>query len=228
MDMSDSTPSLPRRLLDAVVSPGKMATAVAADPRWLGAMLVCAALLALSIALLPWELFAEMQRRAMLQSGRAVPELPENIETVVRVGSVIAAGVSFLILSFVSAGVSTFIYAFVLGDEGSYRQYLAVGVHAAIIPSVVGVLLAPLRIAAENPQLTVNLSTFLPFLTGGYLYGVLRALDFSQIWSALVTAQGVHAIDRRRSVASAATIQLGFVLVIALIAGWFLARQGLT
>jgi hypothetical protein len=122
--------------------------------------------------------------------------------------------------------VSTFIYAFVLGDEGKYRQYLAVGVHAAIIPTVVAVLLAPMRIAAGDPQLTVNIGTFLPFLQEGYVYGVLRALDFSQIWSAFVAAQGIHAIDRRRSVASAATIQLSILLVIALIAGWFLARAG--
>jgi hypothetical protein len=223
--MNDVTPSLPRRLLQAVVSPGKMATAVAENPRWLGAMLVCAVLLALSIALLPWELFEEMQRRMMLQRGGPVQTLPENVRTAVRIGSIVGAGISFVILSFVGAAVSTFIFAFVLGDEGKYRQYLAVGVHAAIIPTVVAILLTPMRIAAGDPQLTINLGTFFPFLQAGYLSGVLQALDFSQIWSSLVVAQGVHAIDTRRSFKSAAAIQLSILVVIALIAGWFLARQ---
>ena len=224
--MSAPIPSLPKRLLDAIVSPGRMATAVAENPRWLGAMLVCATLLALSIAVLPWELFEEMQRRVLLESGRPAPEIPENLRTALRIGSIVGGGVAFLILSFFGAAVSTFIYAFVLGDEGTYRQYLAVGVHAAIIPTIVGLLLAPLRIVAGDPRLTVNLATFMPFLPDGYLLGVLTALDFSRIWSAIVAAQGIHAIDRRRSVTSAARIQLSIVLVIALIAGWFLARQG--
>jgi len=219
-------PSLPRRLLDAVVSPVKMGAAVAENPRWLGAMLVSAALLALSIAVLPWELFEEMQRRMILERGGPAPEMPENIRTALRIGSVVGGGLAFVIFSFIGAAVSTFIYAFVLGDEGQYRQYLSVGVHAGIIPSVVALLMAPLRIAAGDPQLTLNLATFMPFLSDGYLLGVLTALDFSQIWSSIIVAYGVHAIDRRRSVASAATIQLGILLVIALIAGWFLARQG--
>jgi hypothetical protein len=82
-----------------------------------------------------------------------------------------------------------------------------------------------MRIAAGDPQLTINLGTFLPFLPSGYIAGVLQAIDLSQIWSAFVAAYGIHAIDRRRSVASAARIQLSIVLVIALIAGWFLAAQ---
>lgn len=223
--MNAPTPPLPRRLLDAFVSPGKMGTAVAANPRWLGAMLVCAALLAVSIAVLPWELFEEMQRRVIVESGRPLPELSENVRTAMRIGSVVGGSVAFVIFSFVGAGVSTFIYAFVLGDEGTYRQYLAVGVHAAVIPTVAALLLAPLRIAAGDPQLTVNIATFMPFLSEGYLLGVLTALDFSRIWSAVVAAMGIHAIDRRRSVASAATIQLGILFIVALVAGWFLAQQ---
>jgi hypothetical protein len=225
-DASVATPALLKRLLDAVVSPSKMGAAVAEHPRWLGAMLVSAVLLALSVGVIPWELFEEMQRRVLLERGGQVPEIPDNIRTWLPVGRVVASGVAFMILSFVRAGVSTFIYAFVLGDEGTYRQYLAVGVHAAVISTTVGLLMTPLRIAAGNPQLTLNVATFMPFLSDGYLLGVLTAMDLSQIWSSVVVAYGVHAIDRRRSVASAATIQLGILLVIALVAGYFLARQG--
>ena len=220
------TPSLLRRLLDAVVSPGKMGRDVAADPRWLGAMLVCAVILALSVALIPWELFAEISRRMAIQSGRPAPEFTDRLQTAIRVGSIAGTGLSFVVLSLVGAGVNTFIFAFVLGDEGRYRQYLAIGVHAAVIPALVSLVLAPMRIAAEDPQLTINVGTFLPFLSGGYVAGVLQALDLSRVWSTLVVARGIHAIDRRRSFGSAARIQLAVLLLIALVAGWLLARQG--
>jgi hypothetical protein len=188
-------------------------------------MLFGAVLLALSIGVLPWELFEAMQRRMAVGSGQPMPEIPANVRTALRIGSIVGGGLAFIIFSFFGAALSTFIYAFLLGDEGKYRQYLAVGVHAAVIPAVVALLLAPMRIAAGDPQLTINLGTFLPFLPSGYIAGVLQAIDLSQIWSAFVAAYGIHAIDKRRSVASAARIQLSIVLVIALIAGWFLAAQ---
>jgi hypothetical protein len=219
--------SLPVRLLQTIASPSKMTATVAEHPRWIGAMLVAAVLLSLSLALIPVEVMQEMQRRVMIQSGREVQEIPERAQNVVRVISIVAPAIAFIVMAFIGAGITTFIFAFVLGDEGTYRQYLAVGVHAAVIPTLASVFLAPMRIAAENPQLTINLGTFLPFLPDGYLANVLQAMDVTQIWAALVTALGVHAIDRRRSFASAATIQLGLVVVIALIGGWFLTRQGL-
>jgi hypothetical protein len=220
-------PPLPTRLLQAIVSPGKMNAAVAENPKWIGAMLVCAALLALSIALLPYELFEEMQRRMTIQSGRPVQEVPENVQTIIRVISIAGAAIGFIVISFFGAAITTFLFAFVLGDEGKYKQYLAIGVHAAVIPTLVAVLLIPMRIAAGDPQLTINLSTFLVFLPDGMIYNTFRAMDISQIWSTLVMAQGIHAIDHRRSYGSAVAIQLAILLVIALIAGWFLTRQGL-
>jgi hypothetical protein len=225
-ETSGRVPSLPVRLVQTFVSPGKMAATVAEHPRWIGAMLVGAVLLSLSLALIPVEVMEEMQRRIMIQSGRPVQEMPEGARRIVRTITIIAPAVAFIVFSFIGAGITTFIFAFVLGDEGSYKQYLAVGVHSAVIPALAGVALAPMRIAAEDPQLTINLSTFLVFLPDSYLLYVLRAVDVTQIWASLVAAMGIHAIDRRRTFASAATIQLGIVFVIALIAGYFLWRQG--
>ena len=219
--------ALPARLVDAIVSPGRMARTVADNPKWLGAMLVCAVLAALAIGLLPTELFTEMQRRMAIQAGRPVQEIPENAQRFIRIFSIGGASLGFIIMSFIGAAITTFIFAFVLGDEGKYTQYLAVGVHAAVIPMLVALLLIPMRIASGDVQLTINVGTFLPFLPDGYVSNVLRAMDLSQIWSSLVAAMGIHAIDRRRSFVSAASIQLGILLVIALAAGWFLTRQGL-
>lgn len=219
--------SLPARLLDAIVSPGRMARTVADNPKWVGALLLCAVLLSLSVALLPYELIQDMQRRAMIQSGREVQEIPENVQTIIHVMSILAGGIGLAVLAFVGAGVRTFVFAFVLGDEGTYRQYLAVGVHAAIIPTLAALLYIPMRIAGGDPQLTINVGTFLPFLPDGLIHNVFRAMDISQVWSSLVIAMGIHAIDRRRSFASAAVIQMGLFFCLALFGGWALTRQGL-
>lgn len=218
---------LPLRLMDAIVSPGRMARTVADNPKWLGAMLVCAVLLALSIGLLPTELVQEMQRRAAVQAGRPVPDIPENAQRIIRVFTIVGPFVAFIVMSFIIAAVTTFVFAFVLGDEGKYTQYLAVGVHAAVIPGLVGLLLIPMRIAASDMQLTINVGTFLPFLPDGFWYNFFRAMDVSQIWSSLVTAAGIHAIDRKRSFGSAAAILLAMLVALAAVGGWFLTRQGL-
>jgi hypothetical protein len=82
--------------------------------------------------------------------------------------------------------------------------------------------LAPLRIATGDAQFSLSLASFVLFLPDGYFLNVLRMMDLTQIWSTLVVALGVHAIDPRRSFGSAATILLGILLAFALVIGRFL------
>jgi hypothetical protein len=223
----ERVPSLATRLLQTFVSPGKMAETVAEHPRWIGALLVGALLMSLSVAVLPLEVLEEAQRRAVIARGGTMQEIPESARAVIRTVSIVVPAIFFVVIAFVAAAVNTFIFTFVLGDEGTYKQYLAVGVHAAVIPMLAAVLLAPMRIAAESPNLTINLSTFLVFLPEGYVSNVFQAIDVTQIWSSLVTAMGIHAIDRRRSFGSAATIQLALVVLLALGAAFLLTRAGM-
>lgn len=215
-------PPLPRRLLDAFFSPGKMGREVAEHPHWVGALLLCMALIALSTSLTPPELFAEMQRRASLERGVAMPPVTDQMLQMIRLFSVLGGTLAFGLMSFILTGLYTVIFAFVLGDEGRYKQYLAVFAHAAIIPALISVALVPLRIAAQDAQFSLNLASFAFFLDGGYLLNVLRMMDLTQIWSTLVVAVGVHAIDRRRSFGSAAAILLGIQLCVALVVARFL------
>jgi hypothetical protein len=216
------TPPLPRRLLDAFFSPGKLATDVAADPRWIGALLVSVALLVLATALLPPELFAEMQRRAALERGVPMPPTSDRMLQTIRIFAVLGGGVAFLVISFAFSGLYTLIFAFILGDEGRFKQYLAMFAHAAIIPALISLPLVPLRIQTSDPQFALSLASFVPFLSGGYFFNVLRFMDLTQLWSSLVVARGVHAIDGRRSFASAAAILIGLQLAVALVIARFI------
>jgi hypothetical protein len=214
---AERTPPLARRLLDAFVSPGKMGRDVARDPRWLGALLVVLALVALSTALIPPEMFAEVQRRAALARGVTPPPMTDQMMRMIRIFSVIGGPLSVALITFVFSGLYTFVFAFVLGDQGRYRQYLALTAHAAIVPAALSLVLVPLRIRTGDPQFGLNLAAFLFFLEPGYLLNVFRMLDLTQLWATAVTAWGVHAIDRRRGFASAFVILLCFLVATALV-----------
>jgi hypothetical protein len=215
-------PPLPRRLLDAFFSPGKMVQAVARNPHWVGALLVCVGLIALATWLTPPELFAEMQRRAALERGVDAPPMTDRTLRVIRIASVVGGSIAFGLMAFVLSGLYTVIFAFVLGDEGRYKQYLAVFAHAAFIPALLSLTLVPLRIAAEDAQFSLNLASFAVLLEPGYFLNVLRMMDLTQIWSTLVVALGVRAIDDRRSFTSAAAILLGIQLAVALVVARFI------
>lgn len=210
-------PPLPVRLLQVLFSPGKLTAALAANPAWVGALLVSAVLVALQMGLIPPEVFSEAQRQAALEAGREVAEIPEAAQQAMRVVVPLFAGLTTLILPFVFAGLYAFVFSFVLGDEGGYRQYLAMVTHAWFIPALAGLILTPLRISTGDPQLSLNLASFMFFLPEGYLFQTLRFMDLTQVWSSLVVAQGVHTIDARRGFGAAAAILIGIQLAFALL-----------
>ena len=215
-------PSLPKRLLYVFVSPGKLTELLREDPKWIAALLTSTTLIGLSIAFIPVEVFFEAQRQAALERGADFPEVPEQMLSVMRYVIPLGAVLSTFVISVIFAGLYTLVFAFILGDEGRFKQYLAVLAHSSFIPAVFAVLATPLRLSTGDPQFTLNLGSFLFFLPDGYLFNVFRALDLTQIWSTLVIAQGVHAIDKRRSFGSAAAILLTILLAFALVAARFM------
>lgn len=206
-------PSLPNRLLNVFLSPGRVLEAVARHPVWVGALVVGALLVTLQTALIPFDLIMAAQRQAVLESGR---DMPETFMNIMRFVTPVIATIGVSLFTFISAGLYWLIFAFVLGDEGRYRQYLAVGSHALFVPAVIGLTLVPLKIMTEDPQATLNLGLFLFFISDGYWADVFRLMDLTGIWSALIVAQGAHAIDPRRSFGSAAAITIGITLAFAL------------
>jgi hypothetical protein len=215
-------PSLPRRLLYVFVSPAKLNEHLAESPKWFFALVVSVGLISVSAALIPFDVFVETWRRAALERGQDFPELPQRALTLMRWGIPLGAFVSSTIMFFLISGFYTLVFAFLLGDQGRFRQYLAVLAHAWFIAAFAGLLMTPLRISQGDPQLTLNVASFFFFLPDGYLLNVFRALDLTQIWSTLVFAQGAHAIDERRSFVSAAAIALTVVVGLALIAARFM------
>ena len=215
-------PGIHRRFVDTFFSPSKMNAYLAAEPRWVVALVVSVALMGLQVALIPSEVWESLIREQSLAQGGTPLPMPDWVTDWMGILAAVGAAMTTAIAIPIGAGFLTVIFAFVLGDEGSYRQYLAVTAHSFFIPALVGLLIIPLKIATQDPQLTLNLGSFFFFLPSGYWLGVLTAMDLTQIWSSLVIAQGAHCIDRRRSFGSAVVILLSLMLAMALIVGRFM------
>ena len=70
---SANVPPLPKRLLQVFFSPGELYAALKDNPVWFGAMAVCAILVGFAMALIPTELWVDMARANMIESGQQVP-----------------------------------------------------------------------------------------------------------------------------------------------------------
>lgn len=212
-------PSFPERVAQVFFSPGKLAESLTRKPVWGLALLLGVLVVMLQTYLIPQEIWDTMMRETLMARGQQVPA---NLNSgIIRITSLIGGGLFVAIGAFLFAGLVTLVFAFVMGDEGRYKQYLAILTHAWIIPAVIGLALVPLKIAQEDVRLTLSLGTFLYFLPEGYLAKFAHMLDLSQAWAWLVVAQGVHAIDRKRSFGSAATVLLVIFVIIAAVMAFF-------
>jgi hypothetical protein len=217
---------LPIRLINAFVSPGKLMDQLAAQPKWVGMIVLTTVVSGVTAALVPADLIFETVRQQMIAQGVDVTEFGDVQMNALRYGRIPGAVIFALILQFGIAALYAVIFSFVLGDDGRYVQYLAAVSHGWFIPVLFSVLLLPLMIRTENLELRLTLDVFIAsFFEPGLLRNVAKLLDLTVIWSILVIAQGAHAIDERRSFASAAVIMLTIFLLYALGIGLLQVRS---
>ena len=208
-------PALPVRVLQVFYAPGQLFERLRVRPLWGSALVLGAVLVAASVILIPTDVWEEMFRQQMLRSGR---QMPEGFNLGILKWFGLGGGVLFwFVLSLFLAGVSALIFHLMLGDEGRFVQYLSIVAHALLIPAIGGLLLVPLKIAQRDPQMTLNLSLFIPMDSDAYPLRVLRGLDLFQIWSCLVMAVGIAKLDARRSWGSAAAFLLVVAVVMAML-----------
>lgn len=192
--------ALLNRLARLFYAPASVMEELKEEPRWLGALLLAALLVVVSSALVPEELMRETMRLDAIRRGTEVPAGMESRIGLMRSVSLIATPVFWLVWNFFLAGVLTVTFAFLLGDEGTYRQYLSVVVHASFIGAVGAVLTTPLRIQAQDLYLTLSIGTFVQgFMAEGYWLRVLQMLDLFGLWAYGLMALGAAAIDKRRT-----------------------------
>jgi hypothetical protein len=228
----ESTPDAPertgfgRRLLLLITAPGALGDHLRARPVWWDALLLGGLLAAVSNLVIPADVWGEFMRaQAMARGGAPGASTAVPSGQIVRVAGSIAAPIFWALFMALSAGIMAFVFAFVFGDEGRFKQYFSATAHASLITAVGLVLISPLRIAREDPQLTLSAGTFLQGALGdGYLGTLANALDLFAIWAWIVMGVLFSRFDDRRSAGSAVAIVVALSAVILSVIAWFQYR----
>ncbi len=206
------------RLARVFYAPTGLMEELRESPRWFGPVVVGAGLLLLASLLIPVEMMVEAARIQQIRAGNEAPEDMGRVVEIMRTVSLVATPVFWFVWTFFLAGVVTVVFAFLFGDEGTFRQYLAVVAHAGFVGAVGALLTTPLRIQAQDLYLTLSVGTFAQgFMPEGYWLRVLQALDLFGIWTYGLIALGASVLDKRRRWLGAFVTMMVFGLAIAML-----------
>ena len=212
---SPSLPSLPGRIVAVFVSPGGLFGQLRDKPVWGTTMILLVILNVIMMFLLPAELFEEQIRQSVADSGMGEDEIAVAV-TVGRYAGIAMAGVMGAVGSFVIGAVLFFVFSTLLGDNGRFRQYLSVVVHALVISSIGALIQVPLKRSAGDMELVLSLGTFAPFLEEGFVLSFLGAIGLFGIWCAMLMAIGITRIQPTRSWGGAFSIVMVLYCIFAL------------
>jgi hypothetical protein len=212
---------LPIRLWKVLVSPGEVFRGLAVEPAALGAIILGTVLMALANLALPTEVFEEALRTRVLETGQDLPGDPAVMARVMKVGAVVGILVVWPVVILGSAGIYAVTLLFGFGFEGTYRQYLAVTAHAVLVPALAGLLLVPLKIMTQDPQLSLSVGSLLFFMEEGLMARFLGFLDFFNLWSYVLVGIGAAVVDGSRSPKVAISVTVGIALLISLVVAAF-------
>ena len=223
---------LASRLLGVVFSPRKTYAAIAARPRWLGAIAVSAALImATQYAFLSSEvgrqLAIDQQVSAMEAFGATVTDemydqLAEAVEQRGYIG-LIFTPIFIPIVTAIIAGIFMGVFTMLLGGAGTFKQVFAVVAHAGFITAAAALFITPLSIATGRAA-GADLGLFVPMLEETSFIAVfLGAINLFYVWWFISLAIGLGVLYRRRTGPIATTL-LSLYVVGAL--AWAAIRSG--
>ena len=228
--MSDTTApvgtgkSLFARFVGVLTSPRETFADVAANPRWLGMMVLVLLVTAIctggffstQVGQTAW--LDQVAERAQ-QSGQEIPEAQwAGMEKMARYMGPIYAGSTLVfapLMWLVMSGLLFAVFNAALGGDSSFRQLFAVFVHSSAVTVVQQLFVTPLNYVRESATSATNLSVFLPMLDeSSYVAKFLGTIDLFLIWWLVVLAIGLGVLYRRKT----APIATGLFIVYGIVA----------
>ncbi len=198
---------LASRIVDVFFSPVKVFEQFREGKApWLGPVLVCAALMALVIAVRPFfisnlqmaEAGLEQMRQMGVQQLPSADELAASMTRQTAIGSVFTLAWLFLRVGLV--GLILFgVYGLALGGRNDLRPYMAVASHAFLVSTVGFLLVAALQYATGRLDITMDAALLAPNLeSGSVLARVLHGITPWGVWLVALLALGGATINRRK------------------------------
>ena len=216
-------PGLIGRLVGVVLSPRETYAAVAARPKWLGALAV---VLLITAAAQTWfvstdtgqGLVLDQQVRAMESFGMQVSdEMYAQLQARMQY-AVYTTGASLLVFAPIvnafMAGVIVVIFSMLLGGAGTFRQVFAIVAHSGVITAIQQVFTVPLSLAAGRLA-GANLAIFVPMLPEDSFATVfLGLIDLFLVWWVFSLAIGIGVLYKKKT----GPIATSFLLIYGVIA----------
>jgi hypothetical protein len=222
-------PGLAARLIGVLVSPKETFGAIAANPKWVGAMAVTLAIAAVCQYLI---LSSPPMQDAMIDQALRNPQANEQaVERIISILPYVISGVTLILgagFNAIVAGLLMLIFSTLMGGSAKFKQVYAVVAHSAVVSTLQGILTASLLLAGAKPSGTsppgANLAIFVPMLEEtSFVTKFLGAIDLILVWWIVTLSIGLGVMYRRRTGGIAMTL-LAIYVVIALVVGY--ARSG--
>ena len=214
------------RLVGVVFAPRDAYTAVAAQPKWLGAMAIAVMLMAvIQGTFFSTSVGKEAYIDQAVSTIKAIgitlnDQMVQNIESQANFAAVrqsISLIVFMPVVCALVAGLLLAIFTAILGGGATFRQVYAVVAHSMIIGAIQQAFSFPIMYARGEMTSPTKLAVFFPMLSEqGFATYFLSAIDLFYIWSLINLSIGVAVLYKRRT-GPVATVLLGIYAVIAVI-----------
>jgi len=227
--------SLPARFIGAITSPKDTFARVALAPKWFGMLAVTTVIIAFFTAM---PLMTEAGRQAALDQqvaqmqsfGMTVnDQMYEQMEKGTgRMPYVTAASVLVVspIMAVIIAGILFAIFNAAMGGEASFKQVMAILVHAGAISALSTMFSGVINYFRGSMGSVANLGALLPMLPEkSFAGGLLGMVDIFLIWYVIVLAIGLAVLYRRRTQPIAISL-LSVYAVIAIVVALIKSRVG--
>ena len=222
------------RFIGIITAPRATYESVAAYPAWFGMLAVTTLITVVGAA---GPLFSEWgQQAALEQQVRMMESFGRTINDAayaqMQAGMRFAAyttGIGILVFSpimaLITSAILYVIFSVAMGGNASFKQQMAVTVHAGVIPTLALLFATPLNYVRGSLSSTTNFAVFFPMLDeNSFLARVLGVIDLFWIWYVIVFAIGLGVLYKRRTQPIAIGLLTFYALIavcVALIRGMF-------
>jgi hypothetical protein len=216
--------SLPERLIGAIFSPRPTFESVSTHPVWMDVLAVTLLLTAVAwFAFLSTptgqQAYVDQQLQTMEAWGQTItPEAQQALKAQAPFMRWVNAGATVVIgplIVVVIASVLYGVFAAILGGGATYKQTLAVVVHAGVVSTLGFLGTMALNFSRETMSSATNLGVFVQMLPeDSFLVRFLGMIDLVWVWYLIVLAIGLGVLYRRKT----STIAMGFFAVYLVVA----------
>lgn len=236
-DSAASIPkSLPARLLGVLISPRATYAAVAARPRWLGALAVVLLItMGATFVFMSTEVgkqaLIDQQVRQMESFGRPITDAQyQRLEQMAPYSPYFTAAgqlISLPVVAVVIAGLALAIFNAILGGDATFKQLVSVVAHSGIVIAIGTVFGLPIAYARETLSSPASLAVFLPFLNeNSFAARFLGSVDLFQVWWLVSLAIGFGVVYRKRTGPIATTLLIVYAAIVLVVAAIRTALSG--